>query len=191
MHDPTAGATPDQEITRMIAAWRNGDLAARDALMEMVYARVRAIAAEAVRRAPGGSLTPTDVANEALMRLLSGAVPWADRRHLFNVIARATRQVLVDAARRRLSIKRGGDAIEVPLDAVDVPSDPGDERLLRLDEALARMAVLNPRRAQVVEMVYFGGFEQPDIAAAIEVSLGTIERDLRFARAWLKEAVGG
>ena len=124
-------------------------------------------------------------------RLLGGAVSWTDRRHLFNVVATATRQVLVDAARRRLSIKRGGGAVEVSLDGVDVPGDQRDERLLRLDVALARMAALNPRRAQVVEMVYFGGFEQTEIAAAIEVSLGTIERDLRFARAWLKEAVGG
>jgi RNA polymerase sigma factor (TIGR02999 family) len=180
---------PDAEVTRLLAAWRDGDLESRDRLMQVVYARVRAIAADAVRRAPGGSLTPTDVAHEALMRLLGDDAPWADRRHFFNVVAKATRQVLVDAARRRGAIKRGGDVIEVSLGQAEDVGAAVDERLLRLDDALRRMVAIDARRAQVVELHYFGGFENTEIAAALDVSVGTVERDLRFARAWLKDAV--
>jgi RNA polymerase sigma factor (TIGR02999 family) len=129
------------------------------------------------------------VAHEALMRLLGDRAPWADRRHFFNVVAKATRQVLVDAARRRGAIKRGGDVVEVSLGQADDVGAAVDERLLRLDDALRRMAAIDRRRAQVVELHYFGGFENTEIAAAMEVSVGTVERDLRFARAWLKDAV--
>jgi hypothetical protein len=107
----------DHDITRLIAAWRDGDVEARETLMQRVYANVRAIAAQSLRRMPGATLSPTDLAHEALLRLLGADLGWTDRRHFFHVAAQATRQVLVDAARKRLADKRGGDVPHMDLDA--------------------------------------------------------------------------
>ncbi len=158
--------------------------------MQQVYANVRAIAARSLRAMPGATLNATDLAHEALLRLLGSEVDWADRQHFFGVAAQATRQVLIDAARKRLSDKRGGHAPRVALDdAGQIASPENDERLLRIDEALSGLAVDNPRRAQMIEMVYFGGFNRTEIAAALGVSETTVDRDLRLARAWLKAAL--
>ncbi len=171
----------------MLGAWRAGDANAREALMQCVYANVRAIAAQSLRGTPGATLSATDLAHEALLRLLGSRLDWVDRRHFFSVAAQATRQVLVDAARRRLSDKRGGGLRRVELDdSLGVASPENDERLVSVDEALRELAENEPRRAQVVELVYFGGLSRLEVAAALDVSEGTVDRDLRLARAWLK-----
>lgn len=185
-------ATPDpHEITRLLAAWRGGDADAREALMQRVYANVRAIAAQSLRNMPGATLSATDLAHEALLRLLGSELDWADRRHFFHVAAQATRQVLVDAARRRLADKRGGDVQRVEFEeALALPTPESDEVLLRIDDALRDLAANDARRAQTIELVYFGGLSRPEVAAALDVSEGTVDRDLRLARAWLKTALG-
>lgn len=184
-------AQPDpHDITRLLVAWRGGDGEAREALMQRVYANVRAIAAQSLRNMPGATLSATDLAHEALLRLLGSELDWADRRHFFHVAAQATRQVLVDAARRRLADKRGGDVQRVELDEAKALATPeSDAQLLRIDEALRDLAANDSRRAQTIELIYFGGLTRPEVAAALDVSEGTVDRDLRLARAWLKTAL--
>ena len=183
----TAG---DHDVTRLIAAWRDGDEGAREALVERVYANVRAIAAQSLRQMPGATLSATDLAHEALIRLLGANADWNDRRHFFHVAAQATRQILVDAARQRLAAKRGGGAERVELDAaLDVAGSGGDAELLRIDDALRDLQQADTRRAQMIELVYFGGLNRAEVAATLAVSEGTVDRDLRLARAWLRTAL--
>lgn len=182
--------TQDHEITRLLVSWRSGDETAREALVARVYANVRAIAAQSLRAAPGATLGTTEVAHEALVRLLGADPNWVDHRHFFHVAAQATRQVLVEASRRRLADKRGGGAAHVDLDAAtSVPAGEDDATLVRIDDALSDLASNDPRRAQTVEMIYFGGFSRAEVAAALQVSEGTVDRDLRIARAWLKTMI--
>jgi RNA polymerase sigma-70 factor (ECF subfamily) len=183
--------TGPHELTVLIRAWQGGDLAARASLFALVYSRVRAIAAQSIRRQGGATLTPTELAHESLMRMLDADADWADRKHFFHLIAQATRQVLVDHARRRLSGKRGAGADVTSLDDLDalMPGD-ADALLVRVSDALESLAQSDVRRAQIIDMTYFGGFEREEIALALEVSVGTVDRDLRFARAWLKEELG-
>jgi len=180
----------DHDITHLLAAWRGGDADAREALMQRVYANVRAIAAQSLRQMPGATLSATDLAHEALLRLLGSELDWADRKHFFHVAAQATRQVLVDAARKRLADKRGGDVQRVEFDeALGLATPESDEHLLRIDDALRDLAANDERRAHTIELVYFGGLSRPEVAAALDVSEGTVDRDLRLARAWLKTAL--
>ncbi len=187
---PISSESDRADVTRLLRAWQGGDAVARESLMELVYAKVRAIAAQSLRRAPGASLTPTELAHEALMRLLDAEASWEDRKHFFHVIAQATRQVLVDAARRRLADKRGGGIDPVSLEHANVvPATGNDGDILRVSEALDELAASDPRRARVIELTYFGGFDRTEVAAALDVSVPTVDRDLRFARAWLKDAL--
>lgn len=185
------GAAPaEHDVTQLIAAWREGDTDAREALVQRVYANVRAIAAQSLRNSPAATLSTTDLAHEALLRLLGADASWQDRRHLFHVAAQATRQVLVDAARRRLSDKRGAGAEHVALDAALDLSDPGaDANLIQLDDALRDLQHNDARRAQIVELIYFGGLDRREVAASLQVSETTVDRDLRLARAWLRSAL--
>lgn len=180
----------DHEVTQLIAAWRGGDADAREALVERVYANVRAIAAQSLRQMPNATFSATDLAHEALIRLLGSDADWNDRRHFFHVAAQATRQVLVDAARRRLADKRGGGVERVDFDAaLNVPCNEGDAELVRLDGALGDLYQSDARRAQTIELIYFGGFSRAEVATTLEVSEGTVDRDLRLARAWLRTAM--
>lgn len=188
--DSRAGADDDHAVTRLIAAWREGDADAREALVERVYANVRAIAAQSLRQMPGATLSATELAHEALLRLLGTEAEWQDRRHFFHVAAQATRQVLVDAARRRLAHKRGAGAEHVGLDqALGVSGPAQDASLLQLDEALRELGASDARREAVVELTYFGGLSRREVAACMELSEATVDRDLRLARAWLRSAL--
>ncbi len=186
--DDTDDSDRRHELTQLIRAWQEGDLGAREMFVAAVYARVRAIAAQSIRHQNGATLTPTELAHESLIRLLDANADWADRRHFFHVIAQATRQVLVDHARRRLAEKRGSGADITSLDNIDslLPGN-ADVQLIRVNDALESLAASDVRRAQIIEMTYFGGFSREEIALAQDISVGTVDRDLRFARAWLKD----
>jgi RNA polymerase sigma-70 factor, ECF subfamily len=180
----------DHNVTQLIAAWRSGDEDARAALMSVVYSNVRAIAGQSLRQMPGATLGATDLAHEALLRMLGSDAPWESRKHFYHVVAQATRQVLVDAARRRLAAKRGGGAEHVQIDAaLEVGIEQSDGTLMQLDAALDALAEANARRAQMIELVYFGGLSRHEVAAALDLSEGTVDRDLRLARAWLRSAL--
>lgn len=180
---------PD-DVTRLLHGWHAGDAAARTELVELVYRRVRAIAGSAVRDVGGATMTPTEVAHEALLRLLGGDARFDDRKHFFGVVAKATRQVLIDAARKRLRIKRGGGETPLTLSAADESALVADENLIRIGESLDRLAAAEPRQAEVIELTYFGGLDRETVAGTLGVSVATIDRDLRFGRAWLKVALG-
>jgi RNA polymerase sigma factor (TIGR02999 family) len=182
---------PPVEITRLLRQWEAGDLAAREQVVAAVYAQVRAIAGGSVRANPGATLEPTELAHEALARLLGSEASWENRRHFFNVVAQATRQILVDAARRRLSGKRGAGAVPVGLEAAEAEATSEDEDLVRLHEALERLAARDARKAQVLELTYFGGLDREDLARMLAVSVSTVDRDLRLGKAFLKRALEG
>jgi RNA polymerase sigma factor (TIGR02999 family) len=182
--DPDAG-----EITRLLRRWQDGDIAAREALIEVVYDQVRIIASQAIRASPGATLSATDLAHESLLRLLGAKAKWEDRRHFYNVVAKATRQVLVDAARRRLRDKRGSGIKPVSLTQAQDVAVADDETMLRVNDALEQLGRRDERRARVLELTYFGGFEREEIAGVLDISVPTVDRDLRFGKAWLKRAL--
>jgi RNA polymerase sigma factor (TIGR02999 family) len=179
---------PQPDMTLLLERARAGDELARDDLIAQVYAELRHVASGLMRREhPGHTLPPTAVVHEAVIRLLGDAAfgRASDRSYLFAAAARAMREVLIDHARRRATARRGGGRRRVPLDAVaDYFADQGLD-LIAVHEALDRLAGLHERQSQVVTLRYFGGLTVPEIAAALEVSVGTVERDWRIARAWL------
>jgi len=175
------------DVTRLLDAWRAGDAQAPHALAALVYADLRAMAA---RRLAGNARLPletTELVHETFARLLERPLKAVDRQHFFRTVALALRQVLTDAIRRDRAEKRGGGALTVNLSAAGDIAVAGPDAWLGLDAALAELEALDERKCRVVEMSTLLGLEQKEIAAALEVSVPTVERDLRFARAWLRE----
>jgi RNA polymerase sigma factor (TIGR02999 family) len=181
------------EITHLLRAWANGDSTALDRLTPLVYDQLRRLAHRDMRNEPTGHpLQSTALVHEAYVRLASGdTVDWRDRRHFFAVAARVMRRVLVDAARERDALKRGGGVEHVnryttiDFDTLPALSDDRSAEVCALDEALEMLARLDPRRAQVVELRFFGGLSVVETADALDVSPQTVMRDWRLARAWL------
>lgn len=175
------------EITQLLVAWGKGDETALDQLIPAVYGELRRIAGNFMRRQNAGhTLQASALVNEAFLRLVdSNKVNWQSRTHFFAVSAQLMRRVLVDAARRRNSQKRGGDRLRITLDdRVDIGSEDETD-LVALDEALTRLADLNPRHSRIVELRYFGGLTEEQVAEMLDVSARTIRRDWSVARAWL------
>ena len=173
-------------VTSLLRDWREGDPAAFDALVPLVYGELRRLAARQLRgERASHTFRPTDLVAELYLKLAGAQPPaWNDRVHFYAVAARSMRQVLVDHARRRDADKRGGGEAAVELPA----SIAGGERatdLVELDRALDALAQLDARKAQVVELHYFGGLEQAEIAKLLGVHINTVARDLRFAESWL------
>jgi RNA polymerase sigma factor (TIGR02999 family) len=175
------------QITQLLLAWGKGDQAALEELMPLVYDELRKVAARSLRRQrPGHTLQTTALVNEAYLRLIdSSRVQWQNRAHFFAVSATLMRRILVDFARERQNLKRGGAAERVSLNEALVVAPERGADLLALDEALNRLAALNPRQAQVVELRYFGGLNEEETAEALKVSLRTVQRDWNLARLWL------
>jgi RNA polymerase sigma factor (TIGR02999 family) len=177
------------ELTRMLQAWSGGDQSALERLTPFVYSQLRRLAARNMsREREGHLLQPSALVNEAFVRLLGGApVEWASRTHFFAVSARLMRQILIDVARAQDTGKRGHGIPHAVLSDVTelVRRDAPPVDFLDLDAALEELARLDARRAQVVELRYFGGLENAEIASLIGVSEPTVVRDWRVARAWL------
>lgn len=177
----------EENLTVLLHEWRGGDATARDRLLARVYDTLRDMAAVRLRRGGGGpTLQPTAVVNEALLRLLGKDTDWQDRAHFFALAALKMRAVLVDHVRARAADKRGGEVAMVTLSHADRDGgqDAGYE-VLALHQAIERLAGNDERAARGLEMAYFGGMSQAEIACVLGVSVPTVERDLRFARAWL------
>jgi RNA polymerase sigma factor (TIGR02999 family) len=176
------------EITELLQGWSQGDADAFERVLPMVYDELHRIAARHLAGERSTiSLQATALVNELCVRLLGwDAVTWQNRSHFFGVSARMMRRVLVDIARRRHADRRGGpDAIRVPLDSVDpAASEPGAD-LLAVDAALEMLARVDARKAQVVELRFFGGLSVEETARALGVSPRTVHSDWTFARAWL------
>jgi RNA polymerase sigma factor (TIGR02999 family) len=180
-------ATNSAEITRLLRAWGEGDAAALEGLTPLVYAELRKMAKGAMRREkPGNSLQPTALVNEAYLRLVDiGEVRWQDRAHFFAVAAQMMRRILVDAARARSAGKRGGGAPHLNLDeSIDAMPERGSQ-LVALDDALEALAKLDPRKARVIEMRFFGGLTVEETAEVLKISAESVMRDWKMARAWL------
>jgi RNA polymerase sigma factor (TIGR02999 family) len=178
-----------QDVTGLLARWSGGDKDAERELFRVVYDPLRRIARRQLARVrPGHTLQTTAIVHEAYVRLAAReGSPWQDRAHFFAVSAKAMRHILIDYARSRGYAKRGGGAARVTLDEGAAPSAERPADVVALDEALARLQADYPRRSQVVELRYFGGLTNEEIAEVLKVSPATIERDWRYARAWLHQ----
>ena len=175
------------QITRLLLDWRGGNATALDQLIGVVYPELHRIAHRYMRRQSGGhSLQTTALVNEVYLKLIdSDRVNWHDRDHFFAICSQLMRRILVDSARRRQSQKRGGDRLQVTLDDGAAMTDGNAIDVVALDEALRRLAELSPRQAQIVELRYFGGLTEEQVAATLNISSRTVRRDWNVARAWL------
>jgi RNA polymerase sigma factor (TIGR02999 family) len=179
------------EITRTLKAWGAGDREALDRLMPRVFDELRNLARRYTRRAnPGHSLQTGDLVNEVYLRLIDiNNVTWQDRVHFFAVAAQLMRRILVDAARARACAKRGGrrreDHSGVDLEQLAAVSAKNDAQVVAIDDALNALATVDPRRAQVIELRFFGGLSVEETAAAMKVSQPTVMRDWKLAKAWM------
>ena len=160
--------------------------------MPLVYAELQSIARRYLKGEPGGhTLQTTALVHEAYLRLVGATADWQDRRHFFAIAATTMRRILVDHARAHRRLKRApGEAADVSLDAIAAPDSPDPVDILALDDALTRLAAEDPRKAHAIELHYFAGLSQSETAEALGVAEATVQRDLRFARAWLRDALG-
>jgi len=182
------------EITGLLRAWSDGDQAALEKLTPLVYEELHRLAARYMaRERPGHTLQTSALVNEAYLRLVDArGVRWQNRAHFFAVSAQIMRRILVDFARARQNLKRGRGARKVSLDQGLLVSSELGADLLALDEALERLAVLSPRQSRVVELRYFGGLSEDEMAGVLKVSARTVRYDWSLARAWLyRELTGG
>lgn len=175
------------EVTLVLLRWRDGDQAALDALIPLVYDEMRRIAANYLRgELPGHTLQPTALAHEAYFRLIDQrSVTWQNRAHFLALAAQAMRRILADHARRRGALKRGGGAARISVDDADVAADERAVDIQELDTALEDLARLEPRQSRVVELRFFGGLSIEECAEVLGVSQATVKRDWLVARAWL------
>jgi RNA polymerase sigma factor (TIGR02999 family) len=176
-----------QQVTLLLGAWRRGDAQALNELTPLVYRHLHRLARGAMRgERPGHTLQTTALVHEAFLGLAGAKVDWADRAHFFAIAAQQMRRILVNHAEARRAAKRGGGAEHLPLeDALHVAGAPSAE-INEVDDALRRLAAIDERKAQVLEMHYFAGMTYDEIAAVLGVSASTVDGELRFAKAWLR-----
>lgn len=177
------------EITQLLAEWSDGNQSALDELYPLVYDELHRLARRYMsRERQGHTLQTTALINEAYVRLVDQKnVHWANRSHFFAISAQIMRRILIDHARRYAYAKRGGGAQQVSLDEAAAVTRTAGSELLRLDEALKSLAEMDPRRSQVVELRYFGGLNNEEIAGVLNISENTVTRDWNMARAWLHQ----
>ena len=175
------------EITRLLHAWRGGDDGALECLAPLVYGELRKIAHGYMRgEREEATLQATALVNEAYLRLVdTGHVDWQDRAHFFAVAAQMMRRILVDAARARLRAKRGGHQVKLNLDEIPDLSSGRSGDVVAVDDALNGLAKLDPRKAKVIELRFFGGLSVEETAAVLKISPQSVMRDWRLARSWL------
>jgi RNA polymerase sigma factor (TIGR02999 family) len=199
---------PDHPVTRLLVQWSGGNEAALGELTELLYRELRSLAQRHLRRErPNHTIQRTALVHEAFVRLVSQqSVDWRSRAHFFALASTLMRRILVDHARARLSSKRGGGIPVLSLDELTAPPDEADhtgpseiegileqgdeadpdEDITAIDEALTRLAVIDNRQVQIVQMRYFGGLTIEETAQALEISDATVKREWALARAWLK-----
>ncbi len=186
--------TPEpQRLTELLVAWSDGDQKALNDLFPLVYDELRQLARRHMRRERRGhTLRTTALVNDAYLRLVDQRqVRWQNRAHFFAIAAQMMRRILVDHARAKRYEKRGGGAAHVPLEEAAVIAQGKEAEIIALDEALVALAEIDPRRARVVELRYFGGLSNEEIAEVLKVSPNTVTRDWNMARAWLYQELSG
>lgn len=178
---------PAGDVTRLLIDWRDGNKAALDQLTPLIYQELRKLASAYMRRERGEhTLQPTALIHEAYVRLVDQTVPnFNSRTHFFGIAARLMRQVLVDFARTRQTLKRG-EGQRAPLEEAMAIAQEPTAALLDLNAALERLAAINEQQAKVIELRYFGGLSRGEVAEALDISLARVKRDLSEAEAWLR-----
>ena len=176
-----------ERVSQLLASWGNGNDGALRELTPLIYEELRRVAHhQMLGQRPDHTLQTTALVNEAYLRLTSQTNPtWQSRAHFFAVAARAMRQILVNYAKSNQAQKRGGGALKVELDEAAIVSPAESKEIVDLHEALERLATLDSRKAQVVELKYFGGLNYDEMAEVLKISRVTVRRDWEFARAWL------
>ena len=184
-------ATPP--VTQLLLAWNQGDKAALDQLIPVIYDELHRLARHYMHREHAGhQLQTTALIHETYLKLIDvRQVEWQNRAHFFAIAARLMRQVLVDFARQQHYQKRGGGEIQVPLEDAPTVGYQTNEDVVALDEALHKLAEQDERKSQVVEMRFFGGLTEEEIAEVLHVSTDTVRRDWRLAKAWLFKYLSG
>ncbi len=176
-----------QEVTRLLQSLTAGNAEAVDALVPLVYSELRRLAAHYLKsEREGHTLQPTALVHEAFLKLVEQETAWQNRNHFFAIAASVMRRILVDYARGYKAEKRGGAAEKVSLEDAFVFVKEKPAEMIALDEALEELAEIDPRRAKVVELKFFGGLNNEEIAEVLGVHSNTILRDWKLARAWLK-----
>ncbi len=184
------------DITVLLAAWRTGDRRALDLVMGIVYRQLHSLASSYMsRERQGHTLSATALVHEAYLRLMASDIELADRAHFLAVAATTMRRILIDRARSLRSIRHGSGAVKLTLAVLDNAELLSGEResleVLYLDQALNRLQQQDDRKAQLMEMVYFGGLNCDEAAVVLSVSVSTINRELKLAKAWLKQSLTG
>jgi RNA polymerase sigma-70 factor, ECF subfamily len=181
------------EITCLLREWRAGDQAALDRLAPLLDKELRRLAHGYMRRERlGATLQTTALVNEAYLKLVDySQADWVDRSHFFAVSAKIMRRILVNRAEARAAVKRGGGAVRVDLDEIPDVSSKRDREIIALNDALNTLAAMDPRKARVIELRFFGGLSAEETAEVLKISWQTVARDWRMARAWLMKELGG
>lgn len=175
-----------QNVTELLQAASQGDQAAAEALIPLVYDELRRLARSYMRRErPGHTLQTTALVHEAYLRLVSQNAGWTNRSHFFGIASTMMRRILVDQAKGHHRKKRGGGAVQVTLDDPAVMLQESNAELLALDEALGRLEKLDPKRARIVELRFFGGLSNEEASKVLDISTATIQRQWAGAKAWL------
>jgi RNA polymerase sigma factor (TIGR02999 family) len=178
------------EVTQLLIAYQAGNRDVLDALLPLVYAELRRLAAHYLKNErQGHTLQPTALVHEAFLRLVDQNVQWQNRAHFFAMAANLMRRILVDYARSVQAEKRGGAAEKISLDEAFVFAREKPAEMIALDEALKKLAEIDPRRCQVVELRFFGGLNNEEIAEVLGIHSNTVLRDWNLARAWLRTQI--
>lgn len=184
--------SPGNNVTQLLQAWRGGDAAALDQFTAIVYNQLRDMAGRFLRGEKAGhTLQATDLVHEAYERLIDTEIDWQDRAHFLAVAAQMMRRILVDHARTKQRIKRGGGNVKVTLNEAALISDQPSADILSLDEAITTLSQFDPRKAKVLELYFFGGLTYDEIAQLLQISPATVDRELRMAKAWVCQHVEG
>jgi RNA polymerase sigma-70 factor, ECF subfamily len=178
------------DITELLRKWASGNPSAANELGSLVYDELRRIARKHIRSRNCPTLQTTALTHEVFLRLVgSNGIRWKDRAHFFAVAAQMTRRILVDAARARVTAKRNGNALHVTFDEALASSIGRSADVVALDDALDTLARMDPRKAKVVELRFFGGLNVEEVAAVLKLSVGSVERDWRMAKPWLAREI--
>ncbi len=187
--EPMSGSS-SPTVTDLLVAWNGGDRAALDALLPAVYVELRRLAGRHLAGSRGHTLQPTALVHEAYLKLIDQrAVDWQNRAHFFAIAARLMRRIVLKRARRRRAAKRGGGAVDVSIDDATLLSNERAADLIALDEALTKLAAMDRRQSEIVELRFFGGLSVEETGAVLGISTGTVKREWRTAKAWLHKEV--
>jgi RNA polymerase sigma factor (TIGR02999 family) len=182
------------EVTQLLAAIERGESGASDQLFPVVYGELRMLARAKMRRESAAhTLDATALVHEAYLRLIGGDadLSWKNRGHFFGAAAEAMRRVLIDNARRKQAVKRGGNQARVELNDAALATEGEDDNLLAIDQALQKLAETDPKTAELVKLRYFAGLSLPQIAVVLDMSQRSVERLWTYAKAWFQEELSG